>query len=276
MRTALVALALLSACTCARDPLVGSAGSLRASPATVEFADTWLEATSHRALTLQNLGRTELPVALATSAPFGSPAEVVVAAGATVEVELSFSPTTLLRSGGTLTATSAGELVTVDLSGWGVERPRCEATECRDARLDEATMSCIQTAKADGTVCSAPCVESGVCVAGACSGAPKRCDDSDPCTTDACDELTGCVVTPAGCQPPSPCLVGYCVPDAGCVAEPVTDGTSCGEADCVTAQVCIAGQCVARPVPEGTECAPPTLCQERGRCVAQRCVHADA
>lgn len=49
----------------------------------------------------------------------------------------------------------------------------------------------------DGSVCT----QTDTCQAGVCvGGAPKTCDDSDKCTKDTCDKLTGCASSPiAGC-----------------------------------------------------------------------------
>ena len=58
----------------------------------------------------------------------------------------------------------------------------------------------------------------------------------------------------------------------GCTESPVSDGTACGEADCVSAHVCIQGACAVRPVPEGAACGRGSLCQQQGRCTAQVCV----
>ncbi|MEZ4462142.1 MAG: hypothetical protein R3E66_20955, partial [bacterium] len=48
---------------------------------------------------------------------------------------------------------------------------------------------------ANGTACStSACLTGESCMAGSCGGgAPRTCDDSNPCTDDSCDMTTGCV-----------------------------------------------------------------------------------
>jgi hypothetical protein len=59
------------------------------------------------------------------------------------------------------------------------------------------------------------CTENDVCGEGACKGAAvdvaKKCDDSNPCTTDSCDTVKGCVHAPgsgAVCDDGNNCTVG--------------------------------------------------------------------
>ncbi|MBL8955067.1 MAG: hypothetical protein JNK82_30100 [Myxococcaceae bacterium] len=72
-------------------------------------------------------------------------------------------------------------------------------------------------------------------------------------------------------SPADPCLAAACDPVTGCTIVPVADGTTCGDNDCVTARVCMAGACVQRSAPEGSRCAAPTLCRAEGRCVQGSC-----
>lgn len=71
-------------------------------------------------------------------------------------------------------------------------------------------------------------------------------------------------------------MAARCDPAQGCVESAVVDGAACGEADCVSAFVCIQGRCVTRAVPDGAPCGPTSVCQSQGRCTAQVCVQAPA
>ena len=56
---------------------------------------------------------------------------------------------------------------------------------------------CQSTNAANGTSCSTTqCIDNQTCMAGACGGgAPRVCDDANPCTVDSCDAVTGCATT---------------------------------------------------------------------------------
>ncbi len=83
---------------------------------------------------------------------------------------------------------------------------------------------------------------------GACTGAPKDCDDANPCTDDACDPVTGtCSWTnnTAPCTAGLPCWTGQCsqgscqltAPDPACTEAPVPicelTGSAGSTVDCV-------------------------------------------
>jgi hypothetical protein len=115
-------------------------------------------------------------------------------------------------------------------------------------------------------------VTNGTCRAGACVGAPVVCADGDACTTDFCVSAQGCQHASVTCAPPTnPCQAAACDPLFGCRAAPVVDGTSCGENDCQTAHVCIAGACVERPAPDGSTCGVATTCRAAGTCERGAC-----
>jgi hypothetical protein len=130
----------------------------------------------------------------------------------------------------------------------------------------------------DGLPCDdgTPCTIGDQCVGGACvGGASASCDDTNPCTTDACDPSSGvCTYEPVvglvecvpedvscgaefgvcadgQCQAPSaacppgddPCMPLSCQPGVGCVAMPVT-GAPCNDDDpCTSVDTCAAGVC---------------------------------
>lgn len=83
-----------------------------------------------------------------------------------------------------------------------------------------------------------PCTSADHCADGVCVGAPVLCDDDNPCTDDACDDLGGCAFEPnlGPCDDGKECSVadmcnelGECLGvDLGC--DCVTD-EECGEYD---------------------------------------------
>ncbi len=123
---------------------------------------------------------------------------------------------------------------------------------CRVAVCD-STSGCGFALAADGTACEDGCIV-GTCSAGACAGGRKGCDDGNPCTTDACDDVKGCVHEDGTdfCPVPNPCYAPTCDPATGCGAVLLADGTPCGPATCETSHFCEAGQCVAVPTPAST------------------------
>lgn len=71
---------------------------------------------------------------------------------------------------------------------------RCTTDTCEPATgcLHQAVPACCRD---DGDCPGEPCF-SRICADSACAvGAPRLCDDGDPCTTDACDAATGCRAT---------------------------------------------------------------------------------
>ncbi len=79
------------------------------------------------------------------------------------------------------------------------------------------------------------CTIGDVCKGAVCKGETLKCDDKNPCTTDACDGT------------------------AGCVSTPVPDGQPCddGQKYCTTGDQCTSGTCKGTP----TACdTPPNTC----------------
>ncbi len=275
MRFAVVALICLAGCQCQRPPLVSADGELRADLLRVDFGDAWLNSTVTRPLMLSNTGRSSMTLALDAQPPFKAPRQLTLNGGESREVRLTFEPTALGAAAAALDVQAGNARLTLALEGKGIAAPPCDSSSCRAGRLDEATLSCIQSPLPNGTQCNDRCV-TGSCSNGACVGTIDTCDDSDPCTVDACAPDEGCVHLPKSCASADPCSVGSCSADAGCVQTAALDGTSCGLADCTTAKVCITGQCVDRVVPDGSACGPQSICQARGVCTAQACVQPAA
>jgi hypothetical protein len=271
-----IGLLLLLLVSCRPRPLNAADGVLRVG-STLDFGDVWRGAHVTRKLDLHNVGLAPLDLSLSVDAPFDAPAAVQLMGGAELQVVLGFSPSMLGHASATLSLQSSAGLAQVLLLGNGVEPPPCEPSSCRTAVLDPVTSACIQSPKSDGTSCSDACLKDAMCLAGDCVGsAASSCDDGDPCTTDACDPVSGCVHAAVQCASTDPCNAPTCDPAAGCTAHPAPDGTSCGDSDCSTAHVCISGQCVTRAVPDGAECGHGSICRPVGHCQSQQCVQAPA
>ena len=81
-------------------------------------------------------------------------------------------------------------------------------------------------------------------------GAPRKCDDNNPCTIDSCDPGTDA-----------------CLNDAG-----AADGDVCGnpnDDDCDNPDTCLAGACQDNNEPAGA--APPGACDDANDCTADAC-----
>src|SRR5436309_2026680 len=96
-------------------------------------------------------------------------------------------------------------------------------------------------------------------------GASASCDDSNPCTIDACSPA-GCTHTPVVCAPADQCHdAGTCDPATGACSNPATpDGAACHDGNaCTRTDTCHAGLCAATtPV----TCAPADQCHDAGTC----------
>jgi MYXO-CTERM domain-containing protein len=74
----------------------------------------------------------------------------------------------------------------------------CDApNQCHDeGTCDTVTGACVAMPMTDGTACDDmnACTQTDTCESGACtSGTPLSCDDSNACSVDTCDVLTGCM-----------------------------------------------------------------------------------
>jgi hypothetical protein len=273
-RLGLVVLVLLA---CRKPGLSDADGALHLGSTTLDFGDTWLLSSVQRPLTLDNTGQGPLDLAFSVVAPFTAPPPLHLPGGASLTIQPGFLPIALGHASATLTIHSGSSTATVLLEGNGVQPPACDPSACRSATLDPSTGLCIQTPKPDGTACSDACLSNASCLAGNCVGTmTTSCDDGDPCTTDACDPTNGCSHSPTVCPSTDPCNAPTCDPGVGCTAHPAPDGTVCGDSDCTTAHVCIAGACVSRAVPDGAACGHASICQPAGRCQAQQCVRDPA
>ncbi|MBM4780078.1 MAG: hypothetical protein GQE15_20435 [Archangiaceae bacterium] len=265
-------LLLVLVVTSCADPLVVSTGSGEVEMgASVDFPPTALGFSRVRSLTVTNRSRVAKTLTLGTQAPFSTAASIDVPGGAEVNVDVTFTPSTVGAVSGVLRVDG----LEVALRAEGVAPLDCGAPGvCGTVRFDAETLACVRTPKADGTACddALACIEAGSCQSGTCVGRAARCDDANTCTTDSCAVGSGCLHVAVECAPPTnPCQAALCDPLRGCGTAPVMDGTPCGAVSCELANVCLAGQCRAVVPPEGFTCSPASACRGEGVCRNKVC-----
>jgi hypothetical protein len=159
----------------------------------------------------------------------------------------------------------------------------CESEN--DCRYINNTIACT-----DGNACTT----SDTCAGGSCvGGSAPNCDDSNPCTTDSCNNTTGCVHTAnsnacndsnacttsdtcsggscvggaaPNCDDSNPCTNDSCVPATGCFY--TNNSASCNDGNaCTGTDTCSAGSCSGSTIScddldSGTtdSCAPASGC----------------
>jgi MYXO-CTERM domain-containing protein len=185
-----------------------------------------------------------------------------------------------------------------DGAGLCIANPAPICDDMNPCTVDGCTPAngCTHTPLADGASCGDgdTCNGDELCLAGMCgAGTPLACDDTDPCTIDTCDPLTGCANAdaPAGspcpdgdacngtetcdaaglcvsgspldCDDMNPCTADACDPAAGCTQTDAPDGTVCGDGDtCNGEEACAAGVC-----------SPGTAldCDDQNQCTVDTC-----
>ncbi len=170
--------------------------------------------------------------------------------------------------------------------------PACnEAADCDDDNACNGVETCVNDACVagtpltcnDGNVCNGTetCDPATGCKAGI------ACDDGNPCNgTETCSQETGCHAgTPPSCADTDVCTTDSCNPLSGCVNTPVggdccnlasdcaDDGDVCTDATCV-AHACVfetSALCCQNPADcaDGNPCTTDDVCN-----VANRCEHA--
>ncbi len=176
----------------------------------------------------------------------------------------------------------------------------CEGA-CYSCVIPGSFGDCIQLD--DGQPCpdGNPCNGDEVCSGGVClPGGMENCDDSNPCTTDSCDESTGCSHEPvpdgticndsdlcvgvgkcksgfcefeqsAECDDENECTKDSCEPSTGCRFEPLPDGSECYAGACGQA-MCINAECtVTEPIDcdDGNSCTR-NFCSPKVGCMAEQ------
>lgn len=246
---------VLAACDCGPGVRMGIDEPLTA-PASLEFAATVLGTSRTASVAITNPNRRNITVALTTIGPFSfASGELQIPGGSEVQVEVTFTPTSVGPASGTLRLDDGVPSITLRGEGITVE---CPLRTCEAGAVDAALAACVYTRVPDGTGCTTPCVVGGQCQAGVCVGAARVCDDGNACTIDACNEIVGCVTSERTCpNPGGACRSATCDPTSGCGETDAIDGTLCGPDSCLalTVDVCISAQCVNRPRPDTARCA---------------------
>ena len=270
-RVFFLVLALCSGCE--RGGLKPIVGDLEVSPRSIDFGQVFVGAQRELPVVLSNRSRAERVLTVTSTDPFSSAQEVVLPGGSELAMLVHFAPGAAGETTGTLVLRDATEAFEVALVGTGEEVPPCSASAaCQVSAFDQALGLCVESQAQDGASCSNACITGGRCTSGRCVGLAMDCADADLCTVDGCDPTSGCLHLAEACAAPTnPCKAARCDPALGCVENDVRDGTSCGAADCVTAQICLQGQCKALPVPDGAACSPATPCQGPGSCQQGLC-----
>ena len=118
-----------------------------------------------------------------------------------------------------------------------------------------------------------PCNDGSVCTnldlcgsAGSCAGTAISCDDGKPCTTDACDKVSGCSHTAntASCDDGIACTTGDVCSGGSCVGMPST--ASCTDANACTDDACDVSKKQCVHLYNTVTCTDGNLCNEPGTC----------
>jgi cysteine-rich repeat protein len=153
----------------------------------------------------------------------------------------------------------------------------CCSSACR---IEPNGSSC-----ADGDLCNgAETCQAGVCTA----GAPLVCNDSNVCTTDSCNPLSGCVYTPntAPCNDGNACTTADTCSGGSCVGGPAlvcNDSNLCTDDSCNPASGCVyvnntapcddSNACTTADTCSGGSCAggPALVCNDGNVCTSDSC-----
>jgi hypothetical protein len=178
-----------------------------------------------------------------------------------------------------------------DRDGFASEGSVCGPVDCDDADAsvfpgagercngrDDDCDGATDEEPAASAACTTACTATAVCQAGSCVTTPIICDDTNPCTADACDPGLGCRFTnqPNGlscadgnvCTGNEVCTDGVCgnAPDLSC-----NDGNNCTIDSCAPPNGCrnlpISGCCSTN-----ADCADASLCTQNERCVGGQCL----
>jgi hypothetical protein len=104
-----------------------------------------------------------------------------------------------------------GEVLTMDVT---VDLPCTVNADCDDGNLCNGAETC----------------SAGLCVA----GTVLDCDDTDACTVDSCDSVTGCLYDAITCDDTNACTLDSCDSVTGCLHDAIT----CDDTDACTADSC--------------------------------------
>ena len=123
-----------------------------------------------------------------------------------------------------------------------VNCPQIALGPCEVSKCNPQSGVCQKSPKGNGTSCSDgdTCTDMDKCQNGQCAGAPKKCDDANPCTEDKCDAGAGCVSTPTSdvaCSDGDECTTGDVCVDGVCQGGEFVCG-NCGDQVCDGQETC--------------------------------------
>jgi photosystem II stability/assembly factor-like uncharacterized protein len=143
---------------------------------------------------------------------------------------------------------------------------------CTQDRCDAASGRCV-FAPLTGSTCSDgdPCTSGDSCVLSTGAPAPLctgtfACADTDACTSDTCDPLTGaCANAPIECEDGDPCTLDHC--QAGACVSTIVTGVSCDDEDrCTTGD-----RCEVDPFGATVCSGVATSCDDGNACTVDAC-----
>jgi hypothetical protein len=216
LRWALVVTVVLAGCR--EKKVTPDDGELSVTPAMIDFGTVWAGYPVSRAASVAFSGMSSCDVTLGASAPFTVTPSVHLEKASSANVTVTVAAIGAGSLSGTLTVSGCGHTVTAALTASAFAVPDCGSEgACTTVRFDADAGMCTTDDKPDGIACSDPCLTQPHCSGGDCVGTSVGCEDSDPCTIDACAADGGCVHIPAN---------GLCPPLPGCTLS--CDGGHCG------------------------------------------------
>ncbi len=172
-----------------------------------------------------------------------------------------------------------GETCNAGTCGGGTPNSCSDSNPCTADSCNESTDSCLNDpVPLNGSACSDGlfCTIGETCNAGACGGGSPNCNDSNPCTSDSCDEGNdACANDPVPLNG-SNCSDGlFCTIGETCNAGTCGGGSpNCNDSNPCTSDSCDEGNdaCANDPVPlNGSNCSDGLFCTIGETCNAGTC-----
>ncbi|MEY3014007.1 MAG: hypothetical protein RIT45_2742 [Pseudomonadota bacterium] len=155
----------------------------------------------------------------------------------------------------------------------------CAGDACNDGVCAPATGACDKQPKKDTTPCNDgnACTTGDACYTGVCKGgayvcdcaSAGDCDDKNPCTKDACVNVSGkltcqnTVQSGLACNDGNTCTTADACNSSGiCVGKTVV----CDDSNPCTADACVAGKCTTSPHKAGYPCSDGNACTNSDSC----------
>ena len=147
-------------------------------------------------------------------------------------------------------------------------------TVCLQTSCEPSTGACVSGLADDDMPCEDgdACTLNDTCLAGECAGGvPKYCEDTNLCTVDTCDPVSGCVhsnVDGLWCDDGDSCTVGDNCTDGSCWGSAM----DCDDDKTCTEDICVEGQCENPPVTPGAcGCQVDSECYDDDACTIDEC-----